>query len=59
MTRKPIEKIAQAQTHPAVRREYSVEGKKVVVVRHFMEDKDLQSIVLDLAIGRAKREMGL
>ena len=39
--------------------EHIIEGKKFVVTRHFVGDKDLQSLIMDLAVSRAKREMGL
>ena len=39
--------------------EHVIEGKKFVVTRHFVEEKDLQSLIMELAAGQAKREMGL
>ena len=39
--------------------EHTIAGKKFVVIRHFVGDKDLQGLVMDLAVNRAKREMGL
>ena len=47
---------AEGQT---IKVEHTIEGKKFVVTRHFVGDKDLQSLIMDLAVSRAKREMGL
>lgn len=43
----------------ASRRESEAGGKKFVVIRHFVGDKELSKLLLELAVSRANREMGL
>ena len=42
-----------------VKVEHTIEGKKFVVIRHFVGDKEMQGLIMDLAVHRAKRDMGL
>ena len=51
--------IAQNKDSIGSRREYTAKGEKITVIRHFVGDKDLQGLFFDLAVRRAKRELGL
>ncbi len=44
---------------PSSTKVYEIGGKKYTVVRHFMVDKDLDTLISELAISRANREMGI
>ena len=51
--------IAQNKDSIGSRREYTAKGERITVIRHFVGDKDLQGLFFDLAVRRAKRELGL
>ena len=44
---------------PTSRRKSEIDGKRFLVIRHFIGDKDLSSLLVGLAERRASREMGL
>ena len=44
---------------PTSRRKSEIDGKRFLVIRHFVGDKDLSSLLIGLAERRAGREMGL
>ena len=41
------------------RRKSEIDGKRFLVIRHFVGDKDLSSLLIGFAERRAGREMGL
>jgi len=44
---------------PTTQREYMIEGKKYIVTRHFAGDKDLDTVIREIAVNRAYKDMGL
>lgn len=44
---------------PSSRKEYVIDGRKYMVTRHFTGEKDINEWIIELAIDRANREMGL
>ena len=44
---------------PTSRRKSEIDGKRFLVIRHFVGDKDLSSLLIGLAERRAGREIGL
>lgn len=58
--RKDIQQlIKQYETCPTEKVEYVIDGKKYTVIRHFTGDKDINQVILELAISRANREFGI
>lgn len=45
--------------HPTLEKTYEADGQKCLVIRHFTEDAPLSKIVLEVAVRRVDREMGL
>lgn len=58
-TQKTEQLLRQYSSCPTEQREYDIDGKKYAVTRHFTGDKDINQSILELAISRANREMGL
>lgn len=52
-TKKPTE------DYPTSQRRCVIDGKRFIVTRQFVGDKDLGSLLMELAINRANKEMGL
>ena len=48
-----------AQNHAASERKCEIDGKRFILIRHFTGDRPLSGIVTEIAINRAKKEMGL
>ena len=46
-------------TCPTSQCEYEIDGKKYIVTRHLVGNKQLDRIITELAIKQANREMGL
>lgn len=44
---------------PTTQREYMIEGKKYIVTCHFAGDKDLDTVIREIAVNRAYKDMGL
>ena len=44
---------------PTKQKEYIIAGKRYLITRYYHGEKDLNEQILDLAVTRAKREMGL
>lgn len=51
--------IKADELFPTSRRESEIGGKKFVVISHFVGNKDLNALMLNLAVKRANREMGI
>ncbi len=51
--------IEQYASYPISQKVYETDGKKYNVTRHFTGDKNINKAVIDLAVSRANREMGL
>lgn len=49
----------QTDNYPTSQRKCVIDGKRFVVTRHFKGDKSLSTIMTEIAINRANREMGL
>ena len=45
--------------HPTLEKTYEADGQKCLVIRHFTGDAPLSKIVLEVAVRRVDREMGL
>lgn len=58
--RKNVKQLIQKyESCPVSQKEYVIDGEKFKVTRHFVWEKDLNKIVVELAFDRADREMGL
>lgn len=49
----------QKENVPTSQRRCEINGKRFIITRHFAGDKDLTTLMTELAIRRADREMGL
>ena len=49
----------QKENYPTSQRRCEINGKRFLVTRYFEGDKDLGTIMSEIAISRANREMGL
>ena len=49
----------QIENHPTSQRRCEINGKRFLISRHFEGDKDLSTLMTEIAISRANREMGL
>ena len=49
----------QYDTCPTSRCEYEIDGKKYIVIRHFVGNKEIDRLMSELAVSQANREMGL
>lgn len=49
----------QSESYPTSQRRCEIDGKRFIVTRHFVGDKDLSSLLMELAVNRANKEMGL
>lgn len=49
----------QTDNYPTSQRKCVIDGKRFTVVRHFAGEKDLTTLVTEIAVHRANREMGL
>ena len=58
-TEKSEELIKRYSSCPTEKKEYEISGRKYTVIRHFTGDKDINLAILELAVSRANREMGL
>ena len=47
------------QDHPTSERRCEINGKRFLITRHFESDQDLRTLMTEIAIRRANREMGL
>ena len=47
------------EDYPTSQRRCEINGKRFIITRHFAGDKDLTTLMTELAIRRADREMGL
>ncbi len=45
--------------YPTSQRRCVIEGQQFLIIRHFEGDKDLNATIMELAINRANREMGI
>ena len=51
--------IEQYACCPEERIVCETDGKKITVIRHFTGEKTVERVILELAVSRANREMGL
>ena len=49
----------QIQACPVSERRCVIDGKSFIITRHFSGDKTLSSILTEIAVNRANKEMGL
>lgn len=49
----------QLDNHPTSERRCVIDGKRFVVTRHFEGNKDINTLITEIAVHRANREMGL
>ncbi len=49
----------QTEDYPTSQRRCVIDGKRFIVTRQFVGEKDLGSLLMELAINRANKEMGL
>ena len=49
----------QADDYPTSQRRCEINGKRFLITRHFEGDKDVTTLMTEIAISRANREMGL
>ncbi len=49
----------QTEDYPTSQRRCVINGKRFIVTRHFVGDKDLGSLLMELAVNRANKEMGI
>ncbi len=49
----------QTEYYPTSQRRCVIDGKPFIVTRQFVGEKDLGSLLMELAINRANKEMGL
>ena len=52
-------KNSPKESYPTSQRRCEIHGKRFLITRHFEGDKDLTTIMTEIAIRRADREMGL
>ncbi|MDE7329765.1 MAG: hypothetical protein K2N30_01535 [Clostridia bacterium] len=57
--KKADNKINQAENYPSSQRRCEIKGKRFLITRHFVGDRDLSALMAEIAISRANREMGL
>lgn len=49
----------QTDNYPTSQRRCIIDGKRFTVTRHFTGDKNLTEILMEFAVNRANKEMGL
>ena len=49
----------QAEDYVTSQRRCVIDGKRFVVTRRFVGSKDLDSLLMEIAVNRANKEMGL
>ncbi|MDE6677290.1 MAG: hypothetical protein K2K12_06245 [Clostridia bacterium] len=59
MNQKPEQLMQQYASCPAQQTVYEIDGRKYTVTRRFTGDKKITTVVMELAVSRANREMGL
>lgn len=57
--KKTDNKNNQKENHPTSQRRCEINGKRFLITRHFEGDQDLSTLMTEIAISRANREMGL
>lgn len=55
----PTQPQEPCSAHPTSEKTYEADGQKCLVIRHFTGDAPLSKIVLEVAVRRIDREMGL
>lgn len=58
-TNKKTDNNNPKENHPTSQRRCEINGKRFLITRHFEGDKDLTTLMTEIAISRANREMGL
>jgi hypothetical protein len=51
--------MTKNQTETTSQRKCVIDGKHFTVTRHFTGEKNLRDVLMDIAVNRAKKEMGL
>lgn len=49
----------QTEDYPTSQRRCEIKGKRFLITRHFVGNQDLSTLMTEIAISRANREMGL
>ena len=49
----------QTEDNPTTQRTCEINGKRFLITRHFEGNQDLSTLMTEIAISRANREMGL
>lgn len=49
----------QTENYPTSKRKCVIDGKRFIITRHFVGEKDLSTLMAEIAVSRANREMGL
>lgn len=57
--KKTDNKNNQKENYPTSQRRCEINGKRFLITRHFEGDQDLSTLMTEIAISRANREMGL
>lgn len=52
-------KNQQTTNYPTSQRRCEIKGKRFLITRHFEGNQDLSTLMTEIAISRANREMGL
>ena len=52
-------KNEQTENHPTSQRRCEINGKHFLINRHFEGNTDLNTLMAEIAISRANREMGI
>ncbi|MDE6411946.1 MAG: hypothetical protein K2L02_05385 [Clostridia bacterium] len=59
-TNKTLQQLREEFSNaPSSQSEYMIEGKKYIVTRHFAGDKDIDQVIREIAVNRARRDFNL